>query len=171
MTRNIAASIASHTTGEQLLALGTLLTRSGKIIESEVRGSSMGSAIPTGSRIRICPLAGSEYSVGQVVAFVAGNKLFAHRIVHCSSRGVLTRGDAGILCDPPIPRESIVGAVTECFQDGEWRALKGRQPLALEKQRKADLAALLPRICMAINFSTARRVSRALLWLARRRDA
>lgn len=167
----MAPDIAPHTTGEQLLALGTLLTRSGKIIESEVRGTSMGSTIPTGSRIHICPLTDAEYSSGQVVAFVAGNKLFAHRIVHCGKRGFLTRGDARVLCDPPIPRQSIVGVVTECFHDGAWRAVDGWKSLAPEKQRKADLAALLPRICMAIDLATARRVSRALLWLARWRDA
>src|SRR5260370_1181305 len=101
----------TSSTGDQLLAFGALLGRSGKIIESEISGSSMGSTLPAGRRIRIRPLLPDEYRPGQVVAFVSGNTILAHRIIFRSRQGALTRGDNRSLCDFPVPGPSLLNEV------------------------------------------------------------
>ena len=153
-------------TGEQLLAFGALLGRSGRTIESEISGTSMGSTLPSGCRIRIRPLASEEYRSGQVVAFVAGSALFAHRIVYCGRQGVLTRGDSHTLCDLPVPMSAIVGVVSDYFVNGKWHLLDNSAPLDGEMKKRNRVIEGLLRVCLQIDIRVARRVSRILLWLA-----
>jgi hypothetical protein len=115
------ASPVPSPTEEELLAFGTLLARSGKIIESEISGTSMGKALPAGTRIRIQPLAAGDYGVGQIVAFVRGSTIFAHRIAYRTKQGFLTRGDNHSWCDLPMPADAVLGLVTEWWTNGEWR--------------------------------------------------
>src|SRR5260370_35146561 len=96
-------TVDASTTADQLLAFGALLGRSGRIIESEISGTSMGATLPSGCRIRICSLPADEYRPGQVVAFVTGKAICAHRIVYRTRQGVLTRGDSHSWCDLPVP--------------------------------------------------------------------
>ena len=95
------ASLVSQPTEEQLLAFGSLLARSGKVIESQISGTSMGITLPPGSRIRIQPLPAYDYAVGQIVAFVRGSTIFAHRIAR-SSRIIQPEKSRGGRSDPPI---------------------------------------------------------------------
>src|SRR5215469_3833266 len=153
--------------GDQLLAFGALLGRSGKIIESVICGTSMGSTLPTGCQIRIHPLSVSDYHAGQVVAFVSGGAIFAHRIVYRSGHGVLTRGDSRSLCDLPVPFDTVLGVVTEYLLDGEWRPLQNGVEFDCERRRSSLVAEMLLRRCLQIDVRLARRIARILMQLAR----
>jgi hypothetical protein len=98
-----------------------------KPVESEVQGTSMGAALPHGTRIRISPLAeGTRPLPGQVIAFAAGGRIMVHRVASLgrwrAARGhLITQGDGNWLCDPPIALEAIAGHVHEAELDGAWK--------------------------------------------------
>lgn len=153
---------------DQLLAFRVLLGRSGKVIESEISGTSMGSTLPSGCRIRIRALSSEEYRTGQVVAFVAGSALFAHRIVYRSRESVLTRGDSHSWCDLPVPMSAILGVVSERLVNGEWHLFDGSVPFECERRKRSRIIETLLRVCLRIDIRLARHASRILMWLARR---
>jgi hypothetical protein len=159
--------VVLDTTGDQLLALGALLSRSGKTIESEISGSSMGNTLPSGCHIRIRPLPVEEYQAGQVVAFVAGGSLFAHRIVYRSGQSVLTRGDNHSWCDLPLRTGAIIGVVSEYLAEGEWRLFDGSAPFEHELGKRRRFLEFLLRACLRIDIRLAQRASRMLMLLAR----
>ena len=159
-----------NSAGDQLLAFGTLLGRSGRVIESEISGGSMGNTLPSGCRIRIRPLPMDEYKAGQVVAFIAGGGLFAHRIVYRSRQGALTRGDTHVWCDLPVPVDVILGVVSECFLDGKWCPFDETLRFDCDRRLRHRMIETLLRGCMQIDTRLARNVSRILMWLTRRRQ-
>lgn len=159
--------VVLDTTGDQLLAFGALLRRSGKTIESEISGTSMGSTLPPGCRIRIRPLSVEEYQAGQVVAFVAAGSLFAHRIVYRSGQGVLTRGDNHTWCDLPAPVGAILGVVSEYLVEGEWRLFDDSGPFERAIGKRRRMIENLLRLFLRIDIRLARRASRILMWFAR----
>jgi hypothetical protein len=151
----------SESTTDQLVALGTLLGRSGKVIESQVIGNSMGSSLPSGSRIRIRRLAMEDYSAGQVVAFVAGGKLYGHRIVYRSSHGFLTRGDNHAWCDLPVHASSILGVIEEIVVDEK------NTPIPNESVIPRARFEILLRACIKVDIRLAQHVVRVLMLFAR----
>lgn len=163
------ASVVPAPTEEQLLAFGTLLAHSGKVIESEISGTSMGSTLPSGSRIRIQPLPAEEYRIGQTVAFVMGSTIFAHRIVYRTSQGVLTRGDNHSWCDLPVPVGAVLGVVTERFMDGEWQRFADAPERAPAQPWRSRALEIVVRAGMLIDIRLARQSSRALMGLVRLR--
>jgi hypothetical protein len=113
---------------ERALAAADLLQRHGGEIESTVRGRSMGSTLPAGTRIRIGRQRPAGYPEGVVVAFLAGGTLVGHRVVgHCRDRrgrhALLTRGDGTIYCDPPIDPALVVGEVIAWESRSAWHAV------------------------------------------------
>ena len=118
---------------ERLRALGRLLRHSSTEIQTEVRGYSMESALPEGTRIRIRFAAVDRLAVGQIVTYIAKDRIVAHRLVRIATSGddpyVITRGDATICCDPPVPASSVIGIVTDCCKGGSW------QPVGLPPKR------------------------------------
>lgn len=158
---------AASPTGDQLLAFAVLLGRSGRIIESEISGTSMGSTLPAGCRIRICRLRREEYRPGQVIAFVSGDAIFAHRIISCSNQGALTRGDNRSWCDLPLPWHAILGLVVESLVDEVWRPLADHFPLDHEGRGGRRTVDALLRECLQIDIRLARFVSRTLMVMAR----
>ena len=110
---------------ERLRALGSLLRHSSAEIESEVRGGSMGNILPEGTaiRIRFTPL--ESFAVGQVVTYVAKDRIVAHRLVltaaNRNDQYAITRGDATICCDAPVPTSCVLGIVTDCCIGGSWQ--------------------------------------------------
>jgi hypothetical protein len=156
-------------TEEQVLAFGTLLARSGKIIESEISGTSMGRALPAGTRIRIQPLPAGDYGVGQIVAFVWGSTIFAHRIAYRTKQGVLTRGDNHSWCDLPMPVDAVLGLVTEWSINGEWRRFADLPQGSPEQPWRIRVVETAVRAGMHMDIRLARRISRALMRLARLR--
>jgi hypothetical protein len=162
----VPTTVASHT-GDLLLALGMLLGRSGRIIESQISGTSMGSTLPAGSRIRIRRLRSETYGPGQVVAFVSGNAIFAHRIVFSCRHGVLTRGDNRSWCDFPLPSHAILGLVTESYRDGVWRPLLCDVLGEHERGRSRRAVDAMLRVSLQIDFRLARFTARTLSLAAR----
>ena len=110
----------------RVVALAARLKGPGRSITSTVQGASMGSALPSGSRIRIALTGGEHHELGQVIAFLSDGHVVVHRIVHRCASGrsaghVLTRGDATLVPDPPVAYAHILGPVS--------RAAEGVAPL------------------------------------------
>jgi len=110
---------------EAVRALGTLLQQSSALIESEIRGSSMGSTLPDQAKVRIACRITPEYQPGDVVAYWWGDSLIAHRIVGRGKRPrtrgfYLTRGDGHVLCDPAVSEDAILGLVSTWFDGARW---------------------------------------------------
>jgi len=127
-----ASPAARPGAGEGAVVAG-LLRRSGAEIESVVQGRSMGCALPSGARIRIRCAASARYEVGSVVAFRAGDALIGHRVVAASRdrRGrdlLVTRGDAALLCDPPVDPALVLGEVTARADGDAWTPVPGPAP-------------------------------------------
>lgn len=163
------ASPVPTPTEEQLLAFGTLLARSGKIIESEISGTSMGRTLPAGTRIRIQPLPAGNYGIGQIVAFVRGSTIFAHRIAYRTKQGVLTRGDNHSWCDLPVPLDAVLGLVTEWWINGEWQRFADVTQGSAEQPWRIRAMETVVRAAMRMDIRLARGISRALMRLARLR--
>jgi hypothetical protein len=125
-------TIAGH---EWNLAAVELLRRAGGDVESTIRGDSMHPTLPAGARIKVTCRQQPRYACGAVVAFLAGDVLVGHRVVgHCSDRqgrqALLLRGDARLLCDPPVDPALVLGEVTAWQQDSGWRPLAPAPRLA-----------------------------------------
>jgi hypothetical protein len=121
--------------GQRLLAFSKFLRRSSHEIETSVRGGSMGSALPEGSQVRI-RLTG-EFHIGKVVAYVAEDRIVAHRLVRLvPTHGdiyLITRGDASVFCDSPIRVSAAMGVVAGFRDREQWQAIapKPRQRFAV----------------------------------------
>src|SRR5262245_49787231 len=101
---------------EDLARLRALTRKGDVLIHSELRGSSMGQAIPDGAHIRIRSGPGQPCQVGQVIAFLAGRRIMAHRVVYegrskAARLFVVTQGDGNWVCDPPVNRSTVIGQV------------------------------------------------------------
>ena len=119
---DLAAAIATllNDDQERILALASSLRAPNRTIESQVRGGSMGACLPPGSRIRIDMSPGASHPVGQVVAFVGGDTVIVHRVVHHGRDHVLTRGDARLAPDTPLRHDQILGPVSAVAREGAW---------------------------------------------------
>lgn len=120
---DLAAAIATllNDDQERILALASSLRAPNRTIESQVRGGSMGACLPHGSRIRIDMSPDATHSVGQVVAFMGGDTVIVHRVVHYGRDHALTRGDARLAPDTPVRRDQILGPVSAVAREGVWR--------------------------------------------------
>jgi hypothetical protein len=110
---------------ERLLALSSLLKKTSREFESCVCGGSMGSVLPEGSRIRIRFSTADSFVAGQIVTYIAEDRLVAHRMVQ-SARSydghyVITRGDRTVCCDAPVRTSSVIGVVTEFRNSEQWQ--------------------------------------------------
>ena len=160
-------------TTDQALELAPLLKRAGSVIESEIRGWSMGGTLAPGTRIRIRCGTAASYPAGTVIAFVGGRGLVGHRVVghgHPSAGGalLLTRGDGTLVCDPPIEPERILGEVIEWREGETWRPLPAAPPRGLLGRGAAAGALLLVRAALALDPRLAARVAVLLAAVARR---
>ena len=95
-------------------------------VVTELRGGSMGSAIPARSRIRI-EFSPPPYQVDEVIATMLDADIVVHRVVHRQNRGsnddrLITRGDAMILPDPPIETDAVLGRVTKFAVGNDWQS-------------------------------------------------
>lgn len=165
--------MSDPTLNDQALELAPLLKRAGSVIESEIRGWSMGGTLAPGTRIRIHCGTAASYPVGTVIAFVGGRGLVGHRVVgHGRRRAggalLLTRGDGTLVCDPPIEPERVLGEVIE-WRDGEtWRPLPAARPRGLLGLGTAAGTLLLVRIALAVDPRLAARIAVLLAAVARR---
>jgi hypothetical protein len=154
---------------DDLARLRALTSKSRAVIHSDVRGPSMGAAIPDGARIRIRSGPQDMWRVGDVIAFLAGSRIMVHRIVYEGRRGsgrhfVLTQGDGNWLCDPPVNRSTVVGEV-EAFSTGDdWRAI-GAPRIPFHRRPVARLSQALMRLALEWNPAFAIWISRPISWL------
>jgi hypothetical protein len=109
---------------ERLLAVSSLLRKGAREFEFLLQGKSMGSVLPDGSRIRVHLADRDQFMVGQVLLYVAKDRVVAHRLLRSvKSRGshyLITRGDAAVCCDVPVPASSVLGIVREFSTAGPW---------------------------------------------------
>ena len=115
-------TVAGH---DRYLAAVDLLRRNEGEIESVVRGDSMGPTLPAGARIRVACSQRAAFADGAVVAFLAGDVMIGHRVVgRCHDRqgreALLIRGDARLLCDPPVDPALVLGEVIAWQQGSVW---------------------------------------------------
>lgn len=142
---------AAFVPAEQLLTVADILKHSHAHVESEVQGGSMGATLPAGARIRVSCTDRPQYRTGDVLVYVMDGRLIAHRMVGRGRRTrvlgfLITRGDAAVGCDPPVPVERTVGLVTE-WRTREVAAWHGVGPAPQQSalgtvMRRANLAAI-----------------------------
>ncbi len=120
-----AHSISSGIDAQRLLVLSNFLKKSSAEFESTVLGGSMGKALPPGSMIRVRFANDANLETGQVVTYVATDRIVAHRLVKmATSRGdryVITCGDGTVCPDAPMPVSAVIGILTEIRNNGVWR--------------------------------------------------
>jgi hypothetical protein len=126
-------------------------------------------AIPNGARIRIRSAPQDSWRIGQVIVFLAGSRIAAHRIVHAGQGDVarhfvLTHGDNNWLCDPPVNRSTIVGGVEEFSTGGEWQAV-GVPKMPFYRRIVARASLALMRRSLEWSPAFAIRLSRPMTWL------
>ena len=114
-------------------AFVSLIEKGSCELESTILGGSMGETFPAGSRIRIRFAAEPNLEAGQVVTYIACDRIVAHRLIRLTSshgqRYAITRGDATACCDAPVLVSSVIGILTELQSNSAWL------PVAAEKTR------------------------------------
>jgi hypothetical protein len=156
------------------LALAPILRRAGSVIESEIRGPSMGATLPNGTRIRISCRTEDSYQPGTVIAFVIPAGLVGHRVV-ALARGrsgrdlFFTRGDGAVVCDGPIEAGRVLGEVTEWFDGQSWHPVPAAPVMSAGRRVVAGLVLLVIRLSARVNIGAAARISGFLLRQAQRR--
>jgi hypothetical protein len=103
-----------------------MILRTGRSFETRIRGSSMGSAIRDGDRIRIEAVAAAALLAGDVVAFVRGDEIVAHRLVHRvrSARRperLMTLGDGNYFPDDAFDPDALLGRIAAVDAGDGWR--------------------------------------------------
>jgi hypothetical protein len=110
---------------ERLLALSSLLRKGSREFEFLLQGKSMGDALPDGSRIRVRLADKDHFMVGQVLIYVAKDRLVVHRLLRSvkswGNHYLITRGDAAVCCDLPVPASCVLGIVLEFSTTGPWQ--------------------------------------------------
>jgi hypothetical protein len=130
-----ASNVVEHSAfdSERLLALSSLLRKGSREFEFFLHGKSMGSSLPDGSRIRVRLAADPQFRVGQVLTCVAQDRVVAHRLVRSVKSGskeyLITRGDATVCCDWPVPSASVLGIVIGFCTSEVW------EPVGLPRER------------------------------------
>jgi hypothetical protein len=129
------SSVVVHSVfdSERLLALSRLLRKGSPEFEFFLQGKSMGPSLPDGSRIRVRLVADHQFTVGQVLTCVAQDRVVAHRLVRSVKSGskeyLITRGDATVCCDWPVPSASVLGIVIGFCTSEVW------EPVGLPRAR------------------------------------
>lgn len=109
----------------ELLAVADLWKRTGRTVEARFTGASMEPAIASGSRLRLA--CGSSVAPGDVAAFVHDGHVFVHRVLAVAPPLVLTRGDALVIPDPPLPLARVFARVEAVQQGTGWHAPPGHR--------------------------------------------
>jgi len=150
-------------------AVADSLRGPGRCLESTVSGFSMGASLPPGSRIRIALLPTSRHEAGELIAYLFGDHVIVHRVLHCGRAGaardyLVARGDATLVPDPPIELKQVLGPVTGVWSAGGWVPPEGPSPRRLPARL---LRALLAVLAIAAMYLSPRASAQALIALHR----
>lgn len=143
------------------------LAQAGQPLRSQIVGGSMRPALDDGDEVEITPLGPAGAPRGTVVAFWAGDRLMAHRVVAAVPRGPawIVRGDALALCDRPVEPALVVGIVTRVRRGaGPWALPPG----AAAPPAGARMHEALVRALAGIHLGLAALACDAGAWVARR---
>ena len=90
---------------------GRVLAGADVSVDIPINGRSMGATLADGAMARVSLQAGGSCAGGDVVLFRQGGTVVAHRVVRRTAGYLMTRGDARIAPDPPVPLERVIGRV------------------------------------------------------------
>ena len=144
---------------EDVKAIATLLQRSESVLESQVRGPSMGTTLPDGVHIRIQCGTRVARRPGVIVTFLTKPGLVTHRVVACRGGHVLTRGDATGACDPPVPLDHVLGTVDAWRTETEWHPVPGPPRRSLAGRLGSALSLLAVYAALVVHPRFANRVA------------
>ena len=114
---------------EEMMTLTREIVGAGGALHVRAPGGSMRPTINRGAVVRIGPVPNGGIRAGDVVlALTADGEPVLHRAVAVRHDGILTRGDASIVTDPPVPHDRVIGVATHVRENGKERAL-GRRPV------------------------------------------
>jgi hypothetical protein len=87
--------------------------------------------LPAACEIEILPLP-AQVHLGELIVFMAGDTLIAHRLVRCAGERWIAQGDGQLGPDRPLAPEQILGIVMAAYSDGQrcWPTRLSR-PLAV----------------------------------------
>jgi signal peptidase I len=106
--------------GAELYGLGKALVGSGASFRVEVRGLSMYPFLKEGDVVEVAPIQMGEVERGDVVFFLSGDRLLAHRVIEVAvgdpGTHLMTRGDVFRQADPPVNEECLIGLVTIVYR-------------------------------------------------------
>ncbi len=125
--------------------MSTELLRQGKNVRFRAPGLSMHPAIKEGETITVAPIASFDIKRGDILLYLAGKKVIAHRVVRIkreksdptsdssANSSIRTktlskaltpqiiftlRGDASAICDEPVEAEQVLGKVVSVEKHG-----------------------------------------------------
>lgn len=83
-----------------------------------LRGNSMLPTLPTQCEIEVIPLS-EPPALGDLIVFVAGDALVAHRLVRRSGGRLIAQGDHRLGPDSPLTHDQILGRVAGAYVDAQ----------------------------------------------------
>lgn len=94
-----------------------------------LRGNSMLPTLPSACEIEVVPLSG-EPALGELIVFVSGDVLVAHRLVRRRRGMFIAQGDHRLGPDRPLAADQILGRVAAAYADAK-RIWPTSRPLRL----------------------------------------
>jgi len=104
-----AAAVSAH--GRTGVALVAHVVRQFGHARIRVTGASMLPSLWPGDDVTIERADPAEVRIGEVVAYLRGDRLFVHRVAGHVAGYVVTRGDALRSADPPVACGDVIGRV------------------------------------------------------------
>ena len=106
----LSAPSSSAIDPRQLAIIAKLWKRSGRELVTRFTGASMEPSIHDGAEVKL--LCVDDVKVGDVVAYVYGDRVVVHRLVAQWGDRFVARGDANVLPDPTLlERTDVIGKV------------------------------------------------------------
>jgi signal peptidase I len=120
--------------------LAAEVLRSSASLRLRVMGSSMLPSVWPGDTLLIERVEANAVTAGDLVLFGRNRRLFVHRVVRVGANGdatILTRGDAMLQPDPPMPSRNLLGRVSYIVRYG--RLIEPKKTLGLPQRAVASL--------------------------------
>lgn len=161
-----------YKSAEYSSAILNILKQSGKVIESKICGDSMGASIPNNAIIKVEPIQAQVWKVGQVIVYLSGKSLVAHRITYVGSGRlkdiIITRGDNCLGSDVPVNTNAVLGVVQSYTISGSTHAVPPEFKKKLQQKIFIELTTHTIIMTLHLNRSLARFVTLKFAGLARR---